>query len=117
MEAGRGGVVKKQVSPDTIRGNRHLEELFARVNSLLGSARGHGESVFTPHAPETLEQMGLTEDDVQKLVLKYLLQKGSSSGREVSQQVRIPFGILFPLLKAWKDEQIVTYRSAGEMGD
>ncbi|WP_437204226.1 AAA family ATPase [Planctomicrobium sp. SH664] len=116
MEAGRGGIVRKEVTPDVIRGNSHLEALFARVNSLLGSASA-ADKEFFPHVPETLEQMGLNADDVQRLVLKFLLQKGSATGREISQQIKIPFGITFPLLKDWKNEQLVTYRSAGEMGD
>jgi predicted ATPase with chaperone activity len=116
MEAGRGGIVKKQVTPDAIRGNDHLEELFRRVNSLLGD-RADESAPFVPRVPESLEQMGLCVDDVQKLVLKFLLQKGAALGREISHQIRIPFGIVFPLLKDWKNEQLVSYRSAGEMGD
>jgi len=116
LEAGRGGIVKKQLTPAVIRGNQHLEALFERVNSLLGD-QGDKETPFLPRVPETLERMGLREDDAQKLVLKFLLQKGSATGREISSQIRVPFGILFPLLKEWKNEQLVTYRAAGEMGD
>jgi hypothetical protein len=116
MEAGRGGVVQKQLTPEVIRGHEHLEELFARVNALLGDQSDH-DAPFVPHAPKTLEEMGLREDDIQKLVLKYLLQKGSALGREISSQIKVPFGILFPYLKSWKDEQLVSYRAAGEMGD
>lgn len=101
---------------DAIRGSRQLEQLFERVQSLLGNTRD-ADQTFIPLVPETLEQTKLNEDDVQKLVLKYLLQKGSASGREISSQIKIPFGILFPLLKAWKQEQIVTFRNAAEMGD
>lgn len=115
VEAGRGGVVRRELTPEVIRGNQHLEELFERVNSLLGDQQV--DAPFVPRAPEALEQMGLREDDVQKLVLKYLLQKGAALGREISSQIKIPFGILFPLLKEWKNEQLVTYRAAGEMGD
>lgn len=117
MEAGRGGIVKKPMAPDAIRGNSHLEALFDRVNALLGPNRGASRERFTPHACETLEQMGLCEDDVEKLALKFLLQKGAALGREISSQIRIPFGIVFPLLKAWKDQQILSYRNAAEMGD
>lgn len=116
VEAGRGGVVKRSVDASAIRGNAHIEELFARVNALLGD-RGDESAPFTPRVPDSLSRMGLCEDDVQKLALKYLLQKGSALGREVSHQIKIPFGTLFPLLKEWKNEQLVSYRSAGEMGD
>ncbi|MCA8999785.1 MAG: AAA family ATPase, partial [Planctomycetaceae bacterium] len=116
LEAGRGGAVKKKVSAKSIKGNRQLEDLFARVNTLLGE-KGEEAEKFAPKVPETLEQTGLPEDSIQKLALKYLLQKGAATGREIATQIKIPFGIIFPLLKGWKNEQIVTYRNAAEMGD
>ncbi|HWL08797.1 MAG TPA: AAA family ATPase [Planctomicrobium sp.] len=116
LGAGRGGVVRKQVSPAVLQGNQYLQELFDRVNELLGD-EGETDAPFFPHCPKNLYEMGLREDDVQKLVLKFLAQKGSATGREIASQVKVPFGILFPLLSDWKLQQLVTYRSAGEMGD
>ncbi|TWT47972.1 hypothetical protein KOR42_40560 [Thalassoglobus neptunius] len=101
---------------DAIRGNVELEELFDRVQNLLGDARGSDQN-FIPPIPENLEQTKLNSDEVERLVLKFLLQKGSAAGREISNQIKIPFGILFPLLKSWKQEQIITFRNAAEMGD
>jgi hypothetical protein len=114
--AGRGGAVRRDVTPESVRGNPQLEELFKRVSALLGDRAESGPQ-FVPRCPETLEQTGLAEDDIQKLVLKFLMQKGAASGREIAQQVKIPFGILFPLLTGWKNEQLVSYRAAGTMGD
>jgi hypothetical protein len=116
VEAGRGGLARKRVTPDAIRGNQHLEELFARVNSLLGEEPDEN-APFKPRIPETLQQSGLNEDDLQRLVLKYLLQKGAASGREISKQICFPFGILFPFLSAWKNDQILSFKSSAEMGD
>lgn len=106
----------KILPPDAIRGNKQLEELFERVNSILGST-GTETHAFKPPIPDSLEEAKLSEDEVEKLVLKFLLQKGSAAGREISNQIKIPFGILFPLLKAWKFEQMITFKSAAEMGD
>lgn len=108
--------VEKILPPDAIRGNKQLEELFERVHSLLGDTAGENAS-FKPKIPESLEEAKLNEDEVEKLVLKFLLQKGSASGREISSQIKIPFGILFPLLKVWKFEQMITFKNAAEMGD
>jgi hypothetical protein len=116
LESGRGGVVRKQVHPDVVLSNPYLQELFDRVTDLLSDAPVDSKPFF-PECPTTLQEMGLTEDDVQKIVLKYLLYLGSALGREISAQIRIPFGILFPLLSLWKHQQLVTYRAAGEMGD
>jgi len=115
-DASRTGAVVQEALLHPPRGKQQLEELFARVSALLGSPDVE-KKAFVPKVPESLEEMGLPEDAVQKLVLKFLLQKGSASGREISSQIKIPFGIIFPLLKNWKNEQIITYRNAAEMGD
>jgi hypothetical protein len=118
VNSGRGGVVRKRraETPDAIRGHRHLEALFERVNSLLGDTNAHEEG-FRPKIPQDLQETGLTEEDVQRLSMKYLLQKGSASGREISAQIRLPFGIIDPLLRQWKHEQLLAFKCAAEMGD
>ncbi|WP_417849130.1 AAA family ATPase [Thalassoglobus sp.] len=107
---------EKILAHDAIRGNKQLEELFERVHSLLGNADDE-EISFKPKIPETLSETKLSADEIEKLVLKYLLQKGSAAGRSISAQIAIPFGILFPLLKVWKNDQLITFKSAAEMGD
>ncbi|MCA8992894.1 MAG: AAA family ATPase [Planctomycetaceae bacterium] len=110
--AGRGAVSKRRQAMDPKR----LEELFSRVNSLLGGAEG-AEGPFRPVLPESLEDTGLTDEEVEKLVFRFLLQKGAASGREICNQIKLPFSFLFPLLKQWKQEQLLTYKNAAEMGD
>ena len=94
----------------------YLAELFDRVNSLLGD-EGEEQPAFIPKVPESLEESGLTEDDLEKLILKYLLSKGMASGRQICQQIKLPFAIIDPLLKRWKYEQILDLRDSAEMGD
>ncbi|MCA9047037.1 MAG: hypothetical protein KDA69_22095, partial [Planctomycetaceae bacterium] len=60
--AGRGAVSKRRQAMDPKR----LEELFSRVNSLLGGAEG-AEGPFRPVLPESLEDTGLTDEEVEKL--------------------------------------------------
>ncbi|MBX3443367.1 MAG: AAA family ATPase [Planctomyces sp.] len=119
VNSGRGGVVRRRrvETPEAIRGHEHLAALFERVNSLLGDAVGEQEEGFRPRVPQTLQESGLTEEDVQRLVLKYLMQKGSGSGREIAIQIKLPFGLVDPLLRQWKHEQLVAFKSAAEMGD
>jgi hypothetical protein len=119
MNSGRGGVVRKRrpETPDAIRGHRQLEELFQRVNSLLGDSDISPNEGFKPRVPQTLQESGLNEEDIQRLALKYLMQKGSGTGREISMQIKVPFGLVDPLLQRWKYEQLVSFKSAAEMGD
>ena len=99
-----------------VRGTSHLEELFERVESLLGGANAESGG-YTPRVPTTVEESGLNEEEIERLVLKFLLQKGSATGREICAQVKLPFQIIEPLMKQWKKDQLVAYKGAAEMGD
>jgi predicted ATPase with chaperone activity len=99
------------------RGSR-LSELFDRVNTLLGStSQQDSEQPFRPKAPETLEETGLTFEEVERLILKFLLAKGSGRGRGIANQVRLPFQITDPIFKQLKQEQLLTFKGSAEMGD
>lgn len=94
----------------------HLNELFERVNELLGTP-GQVEEAFKPPEPPSLADTGLTTEEVEKLILKYLLARGSGAGRKIAQQVCIPFGLIDPLLKSLKQEQLIVFKGAATMGD
>jgi hypothetical protein len=111
VEAAARGVVQRRRQDQ-----QRLEELFNRVNKLLGASENSNEP-FKPELPESLEAAGLTSEEVEKLVFRFLLQKGAASGREICQQICLPFAFLFPLLKQWKQEQLLSYKTAAEMGD
>jgi DNA-binding PadR family transcriptional regulator len=118
IKAGRGAVCRRRTHgiPDAARGNSQLAELFERVNSLLGSGIAP-EDEFIPRAPETFAQIQMTEEEIERLALKFLLQRGSASGRQIASQIRLPFQIIDPLLKEWKREQFIALRGAAEVGD
>jgi hypothetical protein len=103
---------------DSVRGNDQLSELFDRVKGLLGGSEESGDSsLFRPASPESLAETGLNFEQVERLILKYLLSKGSAKGRDVSSQIRLPFQIVDPILKTLKQEQMVAFKGAAEMGD
>ena len=103
-------------TPEFIPGDSGLRELFERVNSLLGGS-GEDEGPFRPPVPETLEDTGLTEDEIERIVLKYLLARGSATGRLICGQLKLPFQIVDPILKRFKQEQVLAFKGAAEMGD
>ena len=95
-----------------------LSELFRRVESLLGKKPAVEEDeAFLPACPNTLEESGLTSDEVERLMLKYLLSKGSNPGRMIAAQIRLPFALIDPLLKTMKRDQLVSLAGSAEMGD
>lgn len=115
-EFGDGDHVSSGQKPRGASGNARLSQLFDRVNDLLGGKKQDGEK-FIPRAPESLEQTGMTFEEVERLILKYLLSKGSSTGRNICSQIKLPFGIVDPILKQLKHEQLLGFRGAAEMGD
>lgn len=103
-------------TPDVKKPNRDLAELFERVNTLLGGD-GEGDDKFRPQALESLEQAGLTFEEVERLVLKYLMSKGAATGRTICTQVCLPFHIVDPILKQLKHQQLLAFKGTAEMGD
>jgi hypothetical protein len=99
------------------QGEGNLNQLFERVNMLLGQAQPADAKHYTPAEPKSLAETGLTSEDVEKLVLKYLLARGSAVGRRIAQQVCLPFGLIDPLLKALKQEQLLVFKGAATIGD
>ena len=93
-----------------------LSELFNRVNRLLGDELESGEE-YRPRIPSTLAETRLSFEEVERLLLKFLLAKGSATGRELCQQIKLPFQIVDPILKQLKQDQLVMFKGAAAMGD
>ena len=97
--------------------DQHLSQLFNRVQSLLKGDSEETEGQFIPHCPETLEETGLTQDEIERLILKFLLAKGTQTGRQICKQIKLPFGIVDAILKRAKQDQLVAFGGTAEMGD
>lgn len=95
----------------------YLASLFERVNSLLGTTQVVDSDSWLPTEPVTLEETGLTPEEIERLILKFLAAKGSAAGRRISQQVSLPFAIIEPLLKDLKQKQLVVFKGATTMND
>ena len=97
---------------------KHLTALFDRVNQLLGTTPGQAaEEAYLPPEPATLLETNLTSEEVEKLILKFLLGRGSAVGRKIAQQVCLPFGLIDPLMKGLKQEQLIALKTTATMGD
>ena len=102
---------------DPLEANEQLSELFERVHSLIGSEGLPDDDSYKPPEPESLEDTGLVFEDVEQLVLKFLMARGSATGRSVSQQISLPFQIADPILKSLKADKLVVFKNAATMGD
>lgn len=72
---------------------------------------------FFPTEPQSLAESGLTFAEVEGLVLKYLLNCGTAAGRHVASQIKLPFGLIGPILQELKSQLFVTYRDTAPMND
>ena len=95
--------------------DQELDGLLDRVRvELDGSGDSHG---FVPKQPQSLKETGLIQEDVEKLVCKYLLARGSCSGRKISEHLGLPFGLLDGLLRTLKIELVLAYKNTAAAGD
>ncbi|MGA2616318.1 MAG: AAA family ATPase [Thermoguttaceae bacterium] len=72
---------------------------------------------FLPMAPRSLEEAGLTESEVESLVLKYLLQPRTASGAEIARQVALPFNVVEKLLSKMKEHRLLVHKSTCSLHD
>ena len=73
--------------------------------------------VFLPIEPESFTAAGLTETIVESLVLKFLLARGDGTGREIADQIKLPFILVDQLLREMKSDQLVVHKGAAAMND
>jgi DNA-binding PadR family transcriptional regulator len=104
-------------SPVSEQDPTYLASLFERVHNLLGAAQTNDSEAWFPSEPTELSQTGLTPEEVERLILKYLAAKGSASGRRISQQTCLPYALIEPLLKDLKQKQLLVFKGTSTMGD
>ena len=72
---------------------------------------------FTPVEPATLAEAGLSETLVDGLLCKRLLAIGMETGRQLSEAVCLPFGLVEDRLGKLRVRQLVTPRGAAALND
>ena len=60
-------------------GGAHLTQLFDRVNQLLGPTQAEEAQKYQPPEPQSIAETNLTNEDVEKLIYKFLLGRGSAA--------------------------------------
>ena len=103
--------------PASARNNALINGLLSRVDNLLGPSPKASDGPFVPKAPESLDAAGLTFEDIERLILKFLLSRGSATGRAIASQISLAFMLVEPILKSLKHEQLVVFKSSAAMGD
>ncbi len=75
------------------------------------------DGAWQPAEPVSLEQAGVTEGQLEHLVLRCLAAAGDLSGRQLAEQHAMPFGLIEPAFADLKQAQLVAYRGSAPMND
>ena len=77
----------------------------------------NGRKAFYPEPVATFEEAGLDCAMVESLILKFLLNLGTASGRRIAAELGLPFGPFPEFLRLLKNQQIVNYASTSAASD
>ncbi|MEX2169626.1 MAG: AAA family ATPase [Pirellulales bacterium] len=72
---------------------------------------------WVPLEPDSFAMGGLSESQVEHLILKCLNARSEATGRNLAEQLRLSFRLLDPLLQAMKLDQLVAHKGSAMMND
>ncbi|QDS99610.1 ATP-binding protein [Adhaeretor mobilis] len=75
------------------------------------------EDAYRPAVPRSLEETGVSPVVIETLIVKFILQVGSASGRDVAKQICLPFNLLEDVLLAMRSRQILCHSGQATLGD
>ncbi len=75
------------------------------------------DAPWIPKEPESLKEAGVSEGQLEHLILKFLGAIGDLSGRDLATQHSMPFRLVEPVLAGLKQTQLVAYRGSAPMND
>lgn len=76
-----------------------------------------GGSGFFPRAPKTLQEAGISADEVGRYILKLLAARGAYTGRKIAAHIRLLFPIVEEVLKDLRKEQYIVLKGEALAGD
>ena len=75
------------------------------------------EETFLPAEPNSIEEIGISASLIEGLVCKYIQVVGSASGRQIAEQICLPFRTLESLYNSLRQRQIIVHSAAAQMND
>lgn len=94
-----------------------LDELKRQLRGVLDDEQPTTPQGFVPSEPQSLKETGLTNSEVETIVLKFLLHAGTASGRRICEHLKLPFHVMKEVLDELKAQMLVAYKSDAGMGD
>jgi predicted ATPase with chaperone activity len=87
------------------------------LSPLLDADSANGRRAFYPKVVSTFEEAGLSHAMIESLVLKFLINVGTASGRRIASELGLPFGPFPEFLRQLKNQQIVSYSASSAASD
>lgn len=106
--------------------NSGLDELFDRVNQLLGEPASEEKKPgsdkteskeFIPHQPQNMRESGVSGALIERLIMKYLYQVGMAPGRAIAAQTKLPYKVIEPILKQLRSDKHTDLAGTTNTGD
>ncbi len=72
---------------------------------------------FVPREPESLAAAGLTDSEVEGLILKFLAARGDATGAGIADQIKLPYALVNECLFRLKNTRLIGYRGSAGMND
>ncbi len=72
---------------------------------------------FRPSEPATLEESGLPSSLIESLLCKRLLLTGRRSGRQLADEICIPFNLLEKMFQSLRSRQIIVHQGSAPLND
>ncbi|MFY9255443.1 MAG: AAA family ATPase [Fuerstiella sp.] len=107
-----------------------LDDLFNRVNQLLGDPAATESSVrtssapaesgseeFTPRQPQSIRETGISASLLERLIMKYLYQVGMASVRNIAGQMKLSFKVIEPIMRQLRTDKQVDLAGTTNTGD
>ena len=80
------------------------------------ATRNRNEPII-PIEPSSLDAAGISGQLVEEIVMRYLLNRGEASGRDIAEQIKLPFCFVEPTLNRLKAQQLSGYLGSTVMND
>jgi predicted ATPase with chaperone activity len=87
------------------------------LGAMSSNAAVNGKKPFVPRAVSDFEETGLSPAMIESLVLKFLVNSGTASGRRIACELGLPFGPFPDFLRQLKNQQILTYANSATVND
>ena len=99
-----------------------IKRLTSEAENGVDAEKSHAATksdpdAFTPIEPASFRAAGLNVSEVEALVLKFLLARGDVTGRDIAEQVKLPFVLIDDLMHDLKNQQLVVHRGSAPMND